>query len=367
MAKLRVLFIDDDKRSVDPAMKWVMESGYACKFAEFHEFNAIVEDYQPHIVILDRLEGSPPAVDQGTPIFEGIWNLRFCPVVIYSAFPHDEEDPRMAHPMVRNVQKGMDLEEFRTAVAELSQHADALETAEQHVRSQFAVALRDVAPYAADTFADLKERKEAIVRYGRRRLAALMDEITMMGKLASWEQYIFPPVSRSLMLGDIIRLRDGNHNDATTFRIILTPSCDMVSGEGRQPKVKFVLVAICCTPRQGIQGTSLCRISGNKEKLKDALIPSLLSQGYLQRMVPFPALRDKVPTMMADMKDLELIPIADIDAAEPGTSKYFRVAGLDSPFREEISWAYMQNACRPGMPERELEPWRNEIMDSCGA
>jgi CTP synthase len=84
-------------------------------------------------------------------------------------------------------------------------------------------------------------------------------------------------------------------------------------------------------------------------------------------MVPFPALRDKVPTMMADMKDLELIPIADIDAAEPGTSKYFRVAGLDSPFREEISWAYMQNACRPGMPERELEPWRNEIMDSCGA
>lgn len=366
MARLRVLFIDDDKDSVGPAMKWVEQSEYGCLFTEFHKFNTIVEDYQPHIVILDRLEGSPPAVDQGTPIFEAIWDKRFCPVIIYSAFPHEEEDQRMAHPLVRKVKKGMDLTEFKSAVADLSQHADALETAEQHIRSQFAVALREVAPYAAETFADPGERKDAIVRHGRRRLAALMDEITM-GKLASWEQYIFPPVSGSLMLGDVIRLRDGNHKDATAFRIVLTPSCDLVSVGGRKPKAEFVLVARCCAPKQGIQRTSLCKILGDKDKLKDALIPSMLSQGHLQRIVPFPALRDKVPTMMADMKDLELIPIAGIDAGESGTSMYLRVAGLDSPFREEISWAYMQSACRPGMPDRDLEPWRNDIMDSCGA
>ena len=65
--------------------------------------------------------------------------------------------------------------------------------------------MREVAPYAFDAFPDNQqriERIETIKRSGRRRLAALMDEPLPDGTvLASWEQYLFPPVSDDILLG----------------------------------------------------------------------------------------------------------------------------------------------------------------------
>jgi len=365
MRKLRVLFIDDDEPGIGPARKELERSDYKCSYVAFPGFDAEIEDFQPHILVLDRMEGTAPVyTNTGRTVLDSIWGRRFCPVVIYTAFPNGEQDEREEHPLVKIVTKGGDLTPFKAAIEMVAPHARALESAEQHVREQFAVALRDVARYAALAFADPIERMNVVARHGRRRLAALMDEMTM-GKLASWEQYIYPPVSGNLMLGDIIRLRAGGAEDATAFRVILTPSCDLVSIEGRPAKVKYVLVSKCCSPKDGIGRTALAKIE--KEKLADALPSSLLSQGFLQKMVPFPALRGVVPAMMTDMKSLELLDIAQIDAAHPGIATFVRVAGLDSPFRELISWAYMQTACRPGLPDRDFTAWSKEIMDSYGA
>jgi CTP synthase len=59
--------------------------------------------------------------------------------------------------------------------------------------------------------------------------------------------------------------------------------------------------------------------------------------------------------MTACLRDLELIPITEIFSTEEPSPKYERVVSIDSPFREQIAWAYLQIAARPGMPERDAE------------
>jgi CTP synthase len=361
MSLLRILFIDDDKSSVRPAMEWV-ETDYSCELVSFPGFEDAIEKYQPHIAIVDRIEGTPPSgTDEGESVFDAIWNRHFCPVVIYSAFPEEDEDDRKKHPLVLRVTKGADLDPFKTAIQTLSPHAQAIESAERHIHQQFALAVREVAPYAALVFTDPVQYNDAVVRYGRRRLAALMDELSL-GMLASWEQYIHPPVREDIMLGDVIRLKGGKPDDPEAFRVVLTPSCDLVASSARKPKVEWVLVASCCRVKQGIQGTALCKHS--IEELRETLTSTMLTQGFYQKIVPFPGLKGKIPLMMADLKKLDLIPVSEITLDESG--KYIRIASLDSPFRELISWAYMQIACRPGLPDRDCETWKEEIMKAYG-
>lgn len=361
MPFLRILFIDDDEKSVQPASEWAEgAAGFRCKVVPFVKFKEDLEEYQPHIAIVDRIEGKPPeGPDRGRLVFDEIWEHRFCPVVIYSAFPEveDLEDQQRDHPLVREVTKGADLEPFRNAINILLPHVEAIENAERHIREQFAIALREVAPYAASFYDKTEEYNQAVIRHGRRRLAALMDE--SLGVLASWEHYIHPPISKDIMLGDVILQKGGNPEDPTAFRVILTPSCDLVASQGY--KVKDVLVARCCSPKQGIERSGLHKLYG--DKFNEILTKVMLTQGFYQKIVPFPGLRGKIPPMMADLKRLDLIPTGDITLDDTG--KYIRVASLDSPFRELISWAYMQTACWPGLPDRDFESWRVEIIKAC--
>jgi CTP synthase len=63
--------------------------------------------------------------------------------------------------------------------------------------------------------------------------------------------------------------------------------------------------------------------------------------------------------MSAHLRDLELIPADEIGDGDP--AKFVRAASVDSPFREQIAWAFVQIAGRPAVPDRDLESWIEEI------
>ncbi|MYK60628.1 MAG: hypothetical protein F4034_01405 [Chloroflexi bacterium] len=65
--------------------------------------------------------------------------------------------------------------------------------------------------------------------------------------------------------------------------------------------------------------------------------------------------------MAADLRDLELIPVGAIGVEG---EEFLRVASVDSPFRELISWAYLQVAGRPGLPQRDLDGWIHDIIEA---
>ena len=349
---MKVLFIEDEKISVEPVILHIQKH-HACEVASFPAAEKAVQDFQPDIVVLDLLEdgGTGDPLPEGNKALDFVWNSRFCPIVVYSAHL-DRLTPGVwsDHPFVKLVQKGSGSErQVEEALKLFDPHITALHEAEYFVRGIFANTMRDVAPYAFVEITEEDKRKDAILRSGRRRLAAFMDDAGTT-KLASWEVYICPPVSANVKLGDVLRMKNGSADDATAFRVILTPSCDMVPG--RNARIEGVLVARCCKNDTGLQTLGIAGAKAEK------ITTYLLTTGYRDGILPLPALKGRIPSMMADLKKIELLPLADIGDE---LKNYVRIASIDSPFRELIAWAYSNTACRPGLPDRDFDTWAAEI------
>jgi len=360
---LKLLFVEDEVSAVEPVVNMIHRErkDIQCEVSGFSEAEDRIASFRPDIVILDLLVGGASAEPEpeGLKTRDFIWKHHFCPVVVYSAKPEIHDKSYESHPFMKSVQKGKGSpQKVLEALAELRPQVEALQGAEESIRQSFAVAMRDVAPEAFKFFDDTDRRNDMILRAGRRRLAALMDDLPASGdRLASWEQYICPPINTNIKLGDILRKTDGKDNDPDSFRVVLTPSCDLVDTEDRKPKVENVLVACCCSIKEGLNRTSLSGV--RLDKLKDRLPGLILSHGYFESVIPFPCLEGRIPTMMADLRKLEFIPVKNINLSD---TSFLRIASLDSPFRELVAWAYLQIACRPGIPDRDLNSWRDEII-----
>lgn len=363
---MKILFIDDDEDSIAPACELIeeqMESRPSVEFAEFADATSHLTGFQPDIVVLDIFLGPMHEQDdEGLKIEDFIWESCFCPVIVYSA---DPERLKKEHRLIRKVKKGDGSPEVvLRAVKELKPIVDTLrqvkQDAKEEVDKAFRLVLREVGEQAFKTFTDPDPPEglsNFITRSGRRRLAAMMDTPSS-GELAGWEQYLCPPVSQDVLLADVLMVANEDKHDPESFRIVLTPSCDMVRAGGRKPKVARVLAAKCYSMPDAQRLVGMSGYKANRIR-KD-----MLSQGYVQSIIPLPKLEGVIPAMAANLRNLELIDIREIGAG--GESKYRRIASCDSPFRELVSWAYMQNAARPGLPERDLNTWAEEIIATHG-
>ncbi len=358
---MKVLFIDDEPESVLDAQEELREyyPNSDIVTLDFEEGQNDIWTIRPQIVVLDIWKDDAiTGTAQGLDVFDFIWDHCFCPVIVYSANTEITESyANIEHPFVKVVTKGSESEVLvRNAVCGLTPHIEAIKTSESHVSQNFASAMRDVAPYAFCTFDDPEQITDAIVRGGRRRVAALMDEPPSSGtRLASWEKYLSPPVTKNLRLGDVLHDGHCGYDEPASFRVVLTPSCDLVAAGNQTPNVHALLAAKCCPMGVALDKTG---IGTSRRKIKGSRI---LTQGYYDGFIPFPSLPGKIPTMAANLRDLQLIPLTEIgDEGE----RFTGVASVDSPFRELISWAYLQIAGRPGLPDRDLQPWLEQIIES---
>ena len=348
---IRILLIEDEPSSVE-SVRDLLNGEMPDTVTELVDFDmaeSSIRSFRPDIVVLDIARGNPVEEDSaGVQAYEFVWDNRFCPVVVYSAMPDLLKTDK--HEFVKKIQKGSGSEqEVLEAIQEFLPHVQALEKTEDEIRQRLSEAMREVAPHAFQAFSDAAEREEAVIRAGRRRVAAMMDEPPKGGTaLAPWECYLYPPVSTDTLLGDVLMETGGDTTEPGSFRVVLTPSCDLA----RTPKVQEVLVAKCCP-----MDTALRSIGLDANSRVNTIMDRLLSAGHAQSVIPFPTLQGTIPPMAADLRDLELIPIGDIG----DDGQFQRKASLDSPFREMVAWAYMQTACRPGLPERELETWAQDV------
>jgi len=90
----------------------------------------------------------------------------------------------------------------------------------------------------------------------------------------------------------------------------------------------------------------------------------MLNEGYGRTCLPLAGLPGVFPAMAADFQQLKLIPTTDINETD-GT--YRRVASVDHPFRELVGWAYMANAGRAGLPDRDLASLVEDIANEIDA
>ena len=357
---MKVLFIDDEPENIGIAIDEVrgsLDNVIISTEDDFAKVYGRISEFRPDILVIDLVnqarEGNEGEL-VGLDSLESIWETTFMPLVVYSGRPELLDVDIRAHPLVEVITKGPRSELLIVeAVKRLTPYVNLLTTTRLVVETQLSIVLKDVVPRILKTsMASTDQQIDAIGRASFRRLSALSDDAyDDAGSSAAWERYLVPPVSSNLLLGDILVKADAPLESVDEYRLILSPSCDLVATRERVPKVNSVLVAKCCSTRVGLQTLAIRR---RPEDIKRRI----LSQGFYERMLPLPALVDVIPNMMANLTNLELIPFDDIG---PGCN-FKRVASVSSPFRELVGWAYIQTAGRPGLPETNLDSWAEEVV-----
>lgn len=356
----KVFIVDDDQAIVDMLKEEIEQAieGVACVFElDFAQAVARVKSERPDAVILDLLDGGVTADPPGQHTWQSIWTGRFCPVIVYTAFGGPLTPPVPdSHPFVKLVVKGVGtqaavvqhLRDFTPLVA-------AIESVHREVDAVLQRVLRDTVGAAVIPGTEAAH----LVHAARRRVAAMMDEKTATeGRtLFSWEQYLVPALGGDPLTGDVLRRRGAAPTDPTAFRIVLSPSCDLVVGRNEPT----VLVAKCSSVDRMKQRLQLSPT--NAQRAANAIKSQVLTQGHWSGYLPLPAFPGRIPLMVANLKDLEVIQFSAIQSTE-GESEYERVASIDSPFREQVAWAFLTTVARPGMPDRDLGPWANEIANA---
>jgi CTP synthase len=185
----------------------------------------------------------------------------------------------------------------------------------------------------------------------------MMDEVTATENrpLFSWEQYLVPAVGRSPLTGDLLRRHGIAWDDPSGYRLVVSPSCDLVLGRNEST----VLVAKCGGAAALLKKVGLAGIS-DKEKVKSRV----LSPGFASGCLPLPAFPKQIPLLFALLKELEVVPYEQIGPDPAVGATYKRVASIDSPFREQVAWAFLSTGARPGMPDRDLDAWASALVEA---
>ena len=361
---MKILIIDDQRESVEGIYDKSIELGWECKIIDFFDVPRELVNFDPDIVVLDW-RGDAEEIDAGKPILDNIWNVAFRPVIIFTAHADiiDVSEKTSQSNMLVVFRKGDE-----SVVIEHIKRVAAFANAMSEFRSDLGTALIESFNSIDLLNKDNEIDDESVKFILSRRANAFFEEKYSSEASPAYIQYLCPPLNESLLAGDIIRTnKDGSDvNDCgkpEEYLLVVSPSCDMATDNNRTPKISSVLCARCFS-KETFHEISLSETKDVKtENIKK--VKKLLNGGNRDNYVPLPGFANQIPYMTANLKKLELINIEEIATKKTNntnSSKYYRVASVISPFREQIIWAHLQNSCRPGVPDRNMELWAKQIL-----
>lgn len=355
---MKILIIDDDETSVKGIRDHCEDAGLECVIADFDESYREIMRWNPDVVILDWCD--EPGDSSGMPVLDSIWMNGYRPIVIFSGNSDIVElkDEYENNELIKKYPKGDEqpvnnfLDEYQEYFCVLSEYRDEMGKA---------------LVQAFDGIGTIKENKEAdmnndIIKYLlAKRTVNYFDLERKDITLPPWGMYLYPPIlNNSLSTCDILRKVSMSTDlskigEPDEYLLVLTPSCDLVNEGIRNAKVEEVLCAKCFDKEV---------FSGDVRKA--GKIESLLNSGVNKQWVALPAYKNICPSLTVDMKKLEIIPLSKVimDIKElKENNTYLRICSVDSPFREQIIWNYMQTSCRPGVPDRNVTAWAKDIAN----
>jgi CheY-like chemotaxis protein len=356
-----VLIIDDEPAVAEIVKSAIEESleGITCFIeSDFEKSVDRIVALRPDTVVLDLMQGHRSQYLPGESTWRALWEKVFCPIIIYTGSDADLRPPVPPnHPFIKRIPKGSGTQEnviealrgFAPAVESISKLRDEVDAVIQKV-------LRDTAGEGHILVSDASH----LLHASRRRIAAEMDGKTITGErqMMSWEQYLVPAMGNSPLTADLLRKRGAKWDDPTAYRLVLTPSCDLVAG-----RCEPTLIAACCEGTLRLaKKLSLSLLPAKLAKDTETVISKALNAGAFVGYLPLPSFPSLLPVMVANLKGLEVINWETVGPLNSATHEFLRVASIDSPFREQVAWAYLTTAARPGMPDRDLMPWAEELV-----
>lgn len=362
---MRILIIEDNESAVRAISDYAEDNDWECSLCEFKNAREQVAILNPEIIIMDWMYDAEE-IHAGEPIFKEIYENNFTPIIIFSAVAETITLPEyiVNTPLIKVVHKG-DEQDVIDLMEQWKKYILAVKNLRCELNKSLVSSIR-----AVDNFMKMSEYPgdEVVKHMLNKRITYFFDKDYVEECMPAWVQYEYPPIQNMLLVADILRVcSEGldikKPGVPEEYRVILTPSCDMARAKSGQP----ILVATCHGAKTFSDDAKLKKSESISDKSarekKDKLIRSL-NTGYNYAKVALPMLPNKIPYMTIDLKSVEQILIGEIALSEDDIQdkKYYRVASLVSPYREQIVWAHMINSCRPGMPERNMEEWAEGIM-----
>ncbi len=365
----RILLIEDDDditRQVSDYLEGEQVDGQNLTVAAFQDFDTAVRELEGRrydILIVDIFRGRPSvgAQQPGRELIQQVQQVRFVPIVVYTALPGPVQD--LMAPLVRVVPKTGDglhalkaaIEEFiRSGIPEVNRllvrHVDAVQRDYMwnFVSGQWDQ-LKDLRDRHSLAYLLLRRLSHSLAREGVVQLAQALGapEKGSVGadpdKVHPMEYYVYPPLGPDILTADLL---EGEVSGVKGYWVVLTPSCDMVSG---RVKAHSVLVARCL-PLDEFEEFAGYRTNSASRNAKDALEALLRNnrkKGQQERYFFLPAAL-KIPNLVVDLQNVHSISFEQARALS-------RIASLDNPFAEALAARFARYFGRLGFPDLDTD------------
>ncbi len=376
---MKVLSIDDNETDIKGIRDFCKNNGWEFQWKTFEDnYYKIIMENDPDVVVLDWFNGLDQDKDEGNIVFNSIWENGYRPIVVFSGqadqIPIDNQ--MQESNILQKITKGDD-EAITNYLYNNMEYYEALSDFRKKIGKTIISSVNVIEPLKRidEKFIGKKELEFILAK----RMVSAFDLDNQDVRLPEWGMYIYPPVSKTLQTGDVIRRVHENEDfdkvaKADEYRVIISQSCDLA-----HEKIEGVACLKCKSIEEGIinciKTKANCNIGKIKKteekiKIKNNLISSYLSTamntGFFEQWGILPELKGICPDLSVDLKNIEIIPLNLISYCNNNTEnfQYCRVASLDSQFVSQLVWGYMQNSCRPGALDRTVNNWLERILSS---
>lgn len=313
------------------------------------------------LLVLDirGASGPTPSGEAGIEVFNEIRRRRFIPIIFYTALPDVSANISNA-PFVQTVSKIAE-----APITDLKKATEnIINSGLPHLLQSVSNHLNDVerafmADFVEHNWSSLVDRREDMAYLLSRRLAVSFEEGaeslaqelgqasgTTLGDVVHPTRYYVQPPHSNYRMGDILAAPVSTEEDADeTLYIMLTPSCDLVL---RSEKMKAEMVVLSeCRPLHSFEDYQAWKRapSDNVGRLRRLLTSR--PKGQEDRYFYLPAAWN-VPDVVADLQR-----VASIGCDE--LKSYRKIASLDSPFAEALSYQFNRYIGRVGKPDLDID------------
>ncbi len=375
---MKVLAIDDKEIDVKGIKNYCIGNSWNFQYNSFKDdYIQDLMKYDADVIVLDWFENVSDDNDIGESILAGFWENGYRPIVVFSAhadaitLTEEMQKSNLVKMYVKDVEGE---EQLLTYLKDNELYFKALSDFRKDVGKVILKSFNAIEPLKSleDGFIGNEILKFILAK----RMVSAFNVENYEIDLPSWGMYIYPPVSKILTTGDILMKVGENVDvkDARNYRVVISQSCDIAHN-----KTKKILCLNCCTMKSGIINTLQSEVAHSldgvtkltkedREETKNMIVQHKLSNamnaGFYQKWALLPELKGVCPDMSVDLKNVEPVDPEKISTScdDLNGHEYYRVTSLDPQYVTQLVWGYMQNACRPGAPDRNVEEWAKRVI-----
>ena len=374
---LEIYVIDDDVDTIGQLeyllpneidncqIRWDFENDFdrALNRIEYHRYDLIVCDVYLDVESQNKAPGSGTIASR--PIVTEIRNHRFCPIVLFTS--GTAPDNLVSDPFIKLVDKASDestdnlvgsiQDLIATGIPVMARrmHDDLDNFGGSYMWGLLTERWNEVTNFTGGGAIPLERVVRQRAAFQLARLDPASQNPSEIASVSSADYYIYPPVSESFRLGQILKNRENGE-----IYVILTPHCFLTTQPGQdQPRADHILCAATVSADYVLNKESwpTHRAKNRERKIDKKLskvsrIPAVDLGQPRDRYCFLPAFLD-IPDLYCDIMKVRSFTYSEL------ISEFESIAVLTSPFAEALQAQFGRHHSTVGLPQLALEHLRN--------